>query len=303
MSSGLMAITGLAWLLLPATVGATINVVATIPDFGDVAKHIGGDRVSVVSLVKGTQDPHFVEAKPSMTVSLNRADMLVLAGLQLEVGWLPPLMSAARNGKIQPGSPGYVDCSTFIEPKEVPVGTPDRAQGDIHPGGNPHYWTDPRNMLLIARGIAARLQRIDPGSADAYAAGLASFEKELTSAMARWEARLSKFKGTKVVVFHRSWSYFLDWSGLVSAGELEPKPGIEPSPSHVADLIRRVSGLGVRLVLQESFYPKNLSRIFAQKAGAKLLVVPTMTGAAGTTGYIDMMNELVDMIASALEGK
>lgn len=275
-----------------------VHVVTTIPDFGDVAKAMGGGHVDVVALVKGTQDPHFVEAKPSMMVKLNRADLMLHAGLQLEVGWLPPLVSGARNPKLQPGAIGYLDCSTFVEPEEVPAGTPDRAEGDIHPGGNPHYWTDPRNMRLVAAGIAARLQQIDPDHAEDYRAGLEGFQGRLDAKMQEWRALLEPHRGTRVVVLHRSWSYFLGWAGLVSAGELEPRPGIEPSPSHVAELIRRVQGQGVKLVLQESFYPQSLSRLFAQKAGAKLLVLPTMVGAANTASYLEVMDKMVGMVAS-----
>jgi len=268
-----------------------------------MATQIGGPHVTVRALVKGTQDPHFVEAKPSMTLELNRADLLLVVGLELEAGWLPPLATGARNPAVLPGGRGYLDCSTLVELTEVPSGAPDRAHGDIHPGGNPHYWTDPRNMARIARGVAARLQELDGEHAAHYQAGLASFLERLRKAMARWEGLLAPHRGTKVVVFHRSWSYFLRWSGLVAVGELEPKPGIEPSPSHVAGLIGRVRGQSVRLVLQEAFYPRNLSKVFAAKAGARLLVVPTMAGAAGTDSYIHMMDHLVDTIVGGLQGR
>ena len=292
-----VALAGTLLLGRPALAG--VKVVATIPDFGDAAKEIGGEHVEVISLVKGTQDPHFVEAKPSMMVKLNRASLLIHAGLQLEVGWLPPLVTGARNPKIQPGAIGYLDCSTFIAPVEVPIGTPDRAEGDIHPGGNPHYWIDPRNVLLIADGIAARLQLIDPEHTAAYQAGAKAFKERLSAKMKEWKALLDPHRGTKVVVFHRSWSYFLGWADYVNVGELEPKPGIEPSPSHVAELIARVRGQGVKLVIQESFYPQNLSRLFASKAKARLLVVPTMVGAAGTRSYIEMMDKMVQMVAGS----
>ena len=288
-----------ATILFASPAVAGVRVVATIPDFGDVAARIGGEHVHVITLVKGTQDPHYVEAKPSTMVKLNRADLLIHAGLQLEVGWLPRLVAGARNSKIQPGALGYLDCSTFVAAVEVPHGTPDRAEGDIHPGGNPHYWTDPRNVLLIADGIAARLGLVDPDNAGAYQSGLKAFKAELTAKIKEWEALLGPHRGTKVVVFHRSWSYFLSWSGYTNAGELEPKPGIEPSPSHVAALIARVRGQGVKLVLQESFYPQNLSKLFAKKAGAKLLVVPTMVGASGTKSYVEMMDKMVRMVAGS----
>ena len=256
--------------------GATVRVVATIPDFGDIAKSVGGDLVEVTTLVKATQDPHFVDAKPSLVLALNKADLLLIAGMELEGGWLPPLVTGARNRKILTGGAGYLDCSTLIHPMDVRA--VDRAQGDIHPGGNPHYWIDPRNGLRIAEGIAAKLSEIDPENAAIYRQRKDAFAVTLRSRMKQWEAALASIKGASVVVYHESWVYFLDWAHLVQAGALEPKPGIPPTPSHVAGLIGRVRNRDVRFVLQESFYPTQLSKLFSQKSGAPLKVLPTMTG-------------------------
>ena len=275
---------------------AAVRVITTIPDFGVIAKEIGGPLVEMKALVKPTQDPHFVDAKPSLMVSLNRADLLLITGMELEGGWLPPLLSGARNSKIQRGGEGYLDCSTLIPPMEVQA--VDRSKGDIHPSGNPHYWIDPRNGLLIAKGIARRLGELDPSHARAYADGAKRFSQTLRAATVKWEKKLAPYKGTKVVVYHESWVYFLDWSGFVQAGTLEPKPGIPPKPSHVADLIRKVQGQGIKLVIQESFYPTRLAKIFASKSGAKLKVLPTMVGAQGTTSYIDVIEKLVNEFTS-----
>lgn len=282
-----LAVTGVA--------SATVNVVSTIPDFASIAKEVGGDLVSTHALVRPTQDPHYVDAKPSMMLKLNKADLLMLAGMDLEVGWLPPLMTGARNGKIQRGSIGYLDCATLIPPMQVRA--PDRSQGDIHPGGNPHYWTDPRNGVRVARGVADRLAKIDPAHAQDYKKGAQKFIKRLHAKMAAWKKQLAPFKGTKVVVYHESWVYFIDWIGYKQVGELEPKPGIPPTPSHVAELIRQVQGQGVKYMLQESFYPTRLSRIFAKKSGAKLKVLPTMVGAGGTHSYIDVIDRLVQGVS------
>ncbi len=273
------------------TARAKLEVVTTIPDFGAIAQEVGGPHLRVTALVKPTQDPHFVDARPSLMVDLNRADLLLVTGMELESGWLPPLMTGSRNPDIQRGADGYLDCSTLIQPMEVRA--PDRAQGDIHPGGNPHYWTDPRNGLAIARGIARRLIRLDASHEADFHRRLQSFVEKLQARMADWERRLAPHRGTRVVVYHESWVYFLNWAGFVRAGALEPKPGIPPKPSHVATLIKRVKGQGVKYVIQESFYPTNLSRIFARKSGATLKVLPTMVGAGGTHTYFDLVERLV----------
>ncbi|MFH0903526.1 MAG: metal ABC transporter substrate-binding protein [Pseudomonadota bacterium] len=281
-------------LLVPAVLQARTRIVTTIPDLGAIAKEVGGERVDVTSLVRPTQDPHFLDAKPSFVVALNRADLVLLAGMELEAGWLPPLLVAARNSRIQQGTDGYLDCSTLIPPMEVQAA--DRSKGDIHPGGNPHYWNDPRNGIRLANGIAQKLARIDPGNASGYQSGALDFVRRLEARMQQWRAQLDARKGTKVVVYHRSWVYLLDYAGYVEAGALEPKPGIPPSPNHVASLIRQVQGQDVRYVIQESFYPTQLSRVFAQKSGAKLVVLPTMVGADGTSTYADVVGAIVNAI-------
>jgi len=280
-----------ALLLLPAAASARVRVVATIPDFAQIAEEIGGSRVRASSLVKPTQDPHYVDPRPSMMVELSRADLLLLAGMELESGWLPPLLTGSRNRRIQRGAPGYLDCSTLIEPMDVRV--PDRAMGDIHPGGNPHYWFDPRNGLRVARGIANALELADPAGAEQYRAGLEDFTARLQARMDEWQRRLAPHRGKEIVVYHESWVYFFDWAGLIQFAALEPKPGIPPSPSHVADLMRRARGRNVSLVVQESFYPTSLSSVVAKRIGARLKVLPVMTGAGGTKTYIDLMDRLV----------
>lgn len=289
--STLVAALSAVFLGLPAPAAAAVKVVSTIPDFGALAAEIGGARVGVTSLVKPTQDPHYVDPRPGMVVDLNRADLLLVAGMELEAGWLPPLLTGSRNGRIQRGSAGYLDCSTLIEPMDVRA--PDRSQGDIHPGGNPHYWFDPRNGLKIARGIAAALSALDPGGEATYRAGLAGFTRRLEAKLREWERRLAPRRGTEVIVYHESWTYFFDWAGLVQAGALEPKPGIPPSPSHAAALVKKGRDRSIAYVVQESFYPTGLSSVIARKIGAKLKVLPIMTGAGGTRTYIELVDRLV----------
>lgn len=275
---------------------AKVNIVTTIPDFGSIAQEIGGDLVSVKALVRPTQDPHYLDAKPSFIVDLNRADLVLLVGLELEAGWLPPLLSGARNPKVQRGGNGYLDCATLIVPKDVAAA--DRSKGDIHSGGNPHYWYDPRNGIPLARGIAARLIALDASHSANYQKGLQDFLGRLEGKLKEWRTRLSPIKGTRVVVYHQSWVYFLDFAGLVEVGALEPKPGIPPSPDHVATLIGHVKDGGVKFVLQESFYPTQLPQLFAKKSGATLKVLPTMVGAAGTHDYLHLIDTLVKALTS-----
>lgn len=282
---------------LISTIGlAQLKIVTTIPDFGVIAAEVGGPHVQVKNLVKPTQDPHFVDPKPSYMVTLNRADILLVTGMDLEAGWLPPLLTGSRNPKIQKGSLGYIDCSTFIQPMSVE--SVDRAKGDIHPGGNPHYWIDPRNGLNIAKGIAEKLIQLDAKHADDIKYRLNSFISRLTNKMSQWQKQLEIHRGTKVVVYHKSWVYFLDWAGFVRVGALEPKPGIPPKASHVAKLIMKVKGQNVRFVIQESFYPTSLSTLFAQKSNAQLLVLPTMVGGEGTHTYESLIEHIVTRITT-----
>jgi len=278
-------------LLLSTVVQAGPRVVSTIPDLGAIAAEVGGDLVTVTSLVRPTQDPHTLDARPSFVLDLNRADLLLVVGMELEAGWLPPLQVSARNPRVQKGGDGYLDCSTLIPPLDVQ--TADRSKGDVHPGGNPHYWFDPRNGVRLARGIAERLAALDPGHAADYRARADAFVSRLEGRMAEWQARLAPRKGTRVVVYHRSWTYLLDWAGFIEAGELEPKPGIPPSPDHVAGLVTRVQQQGIRYVLQESYYPTNLSKLLAEKTGARLKVLPTMVGAVRTNTYEGLIETLV----------
>ncbi len=281
----------LACLVTAAGAEAKVRVISTIPDFASIAREVGGDLVEIAAMVRPTQDPHFLDAKPSYVVALNKADLLLLAGMELEAGWLPPLLISARNPDIQKGSTGYLDCSTLIVPMET--GAADRSKGDVHPGGNPHYWNDPRNGVRIAKGIAERLSALDPDNSETYEKRLAAFVETANQRIADWKQRLEPLKNAKVVVYHKSWVYFLDFAGLVEAGALEPKPGIPPSPSHVAELLRLTKESNIKWVLQESFYPTQLAKQFAEKSGARHLVMPTMVGAAKTKTYFDVIEYMV----------
>ena len=287
-------------LLLGSTAEAKVNVVATLPDLGALAREVGGDNVSVKVLARSTQDPHFVDARPSLVLDASNADLLILNGLDLEVGWLPPILTNARNEQIQPGHPGYLDASTLINPLEVPREKIDRSMGDIHPGGNPHYTMDPRNGLLVAQGIAARLEAIDPQHAKAYQGNLDRFTQSLNARMAAWQKVLAPFKGTDVVTYHKSWIYFVEWAGFDEVAFVEPKPGLPPNAGHVARVLGVIKQRKVPLILQEEWYPAATSEQLARLGGARVVRVPGQTREGQS--YADHIGQIVDETVGALRG-
>lgn len=283
--------------IIPVSAGAKLMVVGTLPDFASMAEEIGGERVSTISLIKGTQDPHFVDAKPSMILEVNKADLLICIGMGLEDGWLPILLSQSRNGKVQKGSQGFLDASEFIQPLEV-VSNPDRSMGDVHGSGNPHYYNSPVEMLKVAEGIYLKLKALDPKGTAIYDANWKRFSERYMKKLGEWNAVLAPFKGTKVIEYHKSWIYLLDWSGYVSAGTLEPVPGIPPSPGHVITLLNTVKGQNVKFVIQEVYQPTRLSNLFAEKSGARLLILPSMVGAEkGIVTIFDKFDRIVSMLS------
>ncbi|HWU86963.1 MAG TPA: metal ABC transporter substrate-binding protein [Kofleriaceae bacterium] len=283
------------------TASANVEVVATVPDLAALAHEVGGDKVSVTALALPTQDPHFVDAKPSLMLKLNKADVLVAVGLDLEVGWLPVLQNGARNDKILPGGAGYLDCSRHVRVLEAPSGPIDRSMGDIHPGGNPHYLFDPRQAAGCAKAIAAKLAAVDHANARAYDANLRKFLERLDQARAGWERRMAPFKGRPVITFHRSWTYLLDWLGLRSVAELEPKPGIPPTPSHVAEVLATGRANKVRCVIQESYYPDKTGRLVAKKLDGQLVTLPGGADVASGEGYIEHMGHVIDALEGAMK--
>lgn len=299
MSRQTIRVLALVIILAPALATAKLRVVGTLPDFAAIAAEIGGDRVHAESLIKGTQDPHYVDAKPSMILRVNRADLLICIGMGLEDGWLPVLMTKARNGDIQVGWPGYLDASTVIVPKEVPV-NPDRTMGDVHGAGNPHYYTSPQEVLQVAEAIYRRLVQLDPEGQSHYEAGWKSFEQKYRNKMAVWKSRLDRLRGSRVIVYHESWVYLLEWSGLKKAGALEPIPGIPPNPKHVTRVLNKVRELDVGFVFQEIYHPTSLSKIFASKAQARLVILPSMVGAEPAIRTIsDKFDRIVDLLTKA----
>ena len=280
---------------------AKLRVVTSIEVLADLTRQVGGDRVDVTSLSRGYQDPHFVEAKPSLVLALNRADALVYVGLDLEIGWLPPLVQQSRNARIQRGQAGNIDASSSIKPEDIPNVPSDqlRALGDIHPLGNPHYWIPPKNARAIARLIAERLTALDAGGAATYKAELARFEAQLATKEKQWDAAAAPLRGTRIVTYHKSWSYLAHWLGLEEVGYIEPKPGIPPTANHTAQLVELMKKMGVKLVIVESFYPSPMARFVADNGKARLVAAPSNVGA---TAAIKTYFDLVDAVIGALKG-
>jgi zinc/manganese transport system substrate-binding protein len=288
---------------------AVLHVVSSIQTLGSLAKEVGGDRVTVESLSKGYQDPHFVEPKPSLMLVLNRADLLLHVGLELEIGWLPPLVLGSRNPKIQTGDLGNLDCSRVIPVLDVPTIKVDRSMGDIHPQGNPHYWLPPSNARLIAKEIAGRLSELDPEGKPTYDKNLLTFLSRVDAKEKEWAPFAARLKGVKIATYHKSWSYVSQWLGMEEIGYVEPKPGIPPDPQHLVRLISVMKAEGAKLLLMEDFYNKSVAELVAQKAGARLLDLPTDVGAVVTEAnnkrrpirdWFDLVDTVLKAMAAAL---
>lgn len=292
----------LSFLTFVLAAQAKLNVVATLPDFGSIAEHIGGEQVKVTSIAKGTEDPHFVDARPSYVRLLNQADVLVQGGADLEIGWLPPLVNNARNRRILGDEPGHVILARGLHLLEVPSAPVDRSQGDVHPGGNPHYWLDPVNAKGMAARLAEAFSKLDSKNAGYYAENLSKFNARLDRKLVEWTKQLEPYKGTKVVTYHKSFDYLLHRFGLELAGTLEPKPGIEPSPTHISALVPRIKSENVKLILIETFRSRRTPERVAQETGAKLLVLPESTGGVPQAqDYFTLMDYLVSQLAAALK--
>lgn len=285
-----------------AAAASKLNVVATTEDLAALAREIGGDRINVDSIAKGYQDPHFVEPKPSFVLKLQKADLLVVVGLQLEIGWLPPLITQSRNSKIQQDASGYLDASAFSHVLEIPAGQVTRAMGDVHPLGNPHYWLDPENGRRIAKALQDKLSLMQPADAAYFAGRYADFDKRLTAAEKVWDAKMAPYRGRKVITYHRSWPSFCDRFGLVVVDYVEPKPGIPPSPSHTLDLIGIIKREGVQLILVEPYFDLGTPNSIAEKTGAKVVeLMPSVGGVKEVTNYFQLfdydINALVNTFA------
>ena len=280
---------------------AAIKVVTTTEDLAALAREIGGDRVEVEAIARGFQDPHFVEAKPSFILKLYSADLLVVVGRELEVAWLPPLITQSRNGKIQPGGPGYLDASLTASILDIPTGQITRAMGDVHPLGNPHYWLDPDNGLAMAKALQRKLTELSAADAGYFAARYTDFASRVAAAKARWQAALAPYRGLKVVTYHRSWPNFADEFGLDVVGYVEPKPGIPPSPAHTLTLIEEMKRQNVKLILMEPYFDQQTPDAIARRTGARVVVMlPSVGGTKDVKTYIDLFDHDISLLTSAI---
>jgi len=289
-------------LLIPAPVRAQLRVVTSTTDLWDIARQVGGSRVTVKHISEGFQDPHFVEAKPSFVLDLQKADVWAYVGLDLEKGWAPVLLSGARNQRIALGAPGNIDASTVIPLLDVPAGNVDRSQGDVHPLGNPHYWLDPANAKRIAGLFSDRFSQLDPAGASSYAANAGAFSARLDAAEKSWAPALARLKGKPVIAWHTSWRYFAEYTGLNIVGFMEPKPGVPPSPAHLAGLIATANRTGARAIIMEPFYDRKTADLVASKTGAAVLVVPPSVGGEKELGdYIATMQHAIETVARVFQ--
>lgn len=303
MTKGLVL--SLALLLGGATSGfaqTKLNVMTTTEDLASIARDVGGERVTVESIARGYQDPHYVEAKPSFILKLQKANLLVVVGRDLEIGWLPPLIQQSRNAKIQPGANGYLDASLQAQILEIPAGQITRAMGDVHPLGNPHYWMDPENGKRIAKSIADRLSQLQPNERAYFAERLADFTSRLDAAEERWLAMLAPYKGTKVVTYHRSFPNFVERFGLDIIGYVEPRPGIPPTPRHTLDLINEMKRQNVKLVLVEPYFDLKTPNAIGRATGAQVLVMPpSVGGVKDVTDYFKLFDYNLNLLIDAIK--
>jgi ABC-type Zn uptake system ZnuABC Zn-binding protein ZnuA len=289
------------WLALSAGAAeAALRVVASTPDVADMARQVGGVRVAVETIAQGGQDPHKVPVKPSFVTKLNRADALVVNGLGLEEAFLPALLEVASNPKILPTGPAYIDASVLLKPLEVPS-SQNRAQGELHPLGNPHTSLDPVRGKLMARAIAQGLARVDPAGASAYEAGLARFEALLDQKIAAWERLAAPLRGVKAVSYHRDLVYLADRYGLVLVGTIETKPGVPATPGHLEELIDTMKREQVALVIREVAYEMPLAQTVAERTGARVATIATLVGGLpGADSYVDFIEANLKALLQAL---
>jgi zinc/manganese transport system substrate-binding protein len=280
---------------------AAIKVIATTQDLESLAREVGGDKIEVEALARGYQDPHHVEPKPSFIFKLNKTELLIVVGRELELGWLPALINQARNPRIQPGADRYLDASLSAHILEIPTGQITRAMGDVHPQGNPHYWLSPENGRRIAKAIQQKLSAISPADAAYFAQRYADFDRRLAEGEKRWSAALGPYKGTRVVTYHRSWPNFVEAFGLNVVGYVEPKPGIPPSPSHVFELTQAMKKDGIKIIIIEPYFDSKTPNAIGRDASAQVVTLAPSVGAANVKDYLGLFDYNVNTLVAALK--
>jgi zinc/manganese transport system substrate-binding protein len=280
---------------------AQLKVVTSTTDLYDIARAVGGDKITATHIGEGYQDPHFIEAKPSFVLQLRNADVWAFVGLDLEIGWMPLLLDGARNPKIRLGGPGYVDVSKAIPVLDTPQGNVDRSMGDVHPLGNPHYWLDPENGRRIARLFKSKFSELDPKNEDVYERNEKAFEARLNAAERGWQDDLAAIRGKPVVAWHTSWRYFAEYNKMNIVAYMEPKPGVPPSPSHLYEVIQAVKRTGAKALVMEPFYDRKVADLVARQTGIKVLILPpSVGGVKGVNDYISLLKSDMAQLAAAV---
>jgi len=293
-----LAVAGLS----PMAAAKKLNVVTATTDLAALAQEVGGDKINVESIARGYQDPHFVEAKPSFLLKLRQADLLIVVGLQLEIGWLPPLITQSGNARIQVGANGYLDASQFAEILEIPQGSITRAMGDVHPLGNPHYWLDPDKGRRVAKGIAGKLGEMDPEDAAYFQQRDQDFERRLADADKKWQAEMKPFHGRKVVTYHNSAPNFAKHFGLDVVGFVEPRPGIPPTPSHTLDVINMMKRDHVKVIMVEPYFDRKTPDAIARETGGTVVeYLPSVGGVKEVTTYFQLFDYDIALLTKAFQ--
>jgi zinc/manganese transport system substrate-binding protein len=298
MKTLLKILSGLCGIAVAWPAAAAFNIFACEPEWGALAQELGGDKVNVYNATTAQQDPHHIEARPSLIARARNADLMICSGSELEVGWVPLLLTQSGNNRIQPGSPGFLEASQFVVKLEIPK-VIDRALGDIHPGGNPHVHLDPRNIARVAEVLTGRLADIDHANAAEYRKRADSFRQRWDSAMQKWAQQAAPLKGVPVVVYHKDMSYFINWAGMREAGSLEPKPGIPPTPAHLAELVERMKRDPAKAVVYSPYNSPKAAEFLSEQA--KIPVVPLPFTVGGTAKAKDLFGLFDDTIARLVE--
>jgi zinc/manganese transport system substrate-binding protein len=288
------------WTFLAPAVAA-LNVFATVPEWAALAQEIGGERVKVFAATHALQDVHRIEAKPSLIARARSADLVIGTGAELEIGWLPLVLRESGNARVQPGQSGYFEAASKVSLLEAPARL-DRAEGDVHPGGNPHIQTDPRNILKVGEALAQRMAEIDPANASAYQAGARTFGDKWRAALARWEKEAAPLRGQPVLVQHRAFPYLIAWLGMKEVGALEPKPGVEPSGAHLAGIVARMRAEPAKMVLRPIYQSDAPSRFIEQQTGIPAVALPfTVGGTPQAKDLVGLFDDTVQRMLAALK--